>query len=189
MEGQQTENVHKKPEESANSKFECNICFDDVKDPVVTRCGHLFCWSCLLSWMNRRNYQCPICQAGISRDNVIPLYGHGQNQSDPRDKPEEPRPKAQRSTNNQRQNSFFRGYENRISVSFGSFPFSFIFPIAFGTSNTGSFFDLFRNDESSSNMTSEIFVKICSEQRRAYAYTGFLSLIGLLMIAYLILCI
>ncbi|CAI9761380.1 unnamed protein product [Fraxinus pennsylvanica] len=27
--------------------FECNICFDLVQDPIVTRCGHLFCWTCL----------------------------------------------------------------------------------------------------------------------------------------------
>ena len=29
------------------AQFECNICFDAAKDPVVTQCGHLYCWSCL----------------------------------------------------------------------------------------------------------------------------------------------
>lgn len=26
------------------SRFECNICLDDVREPIVTQCGHLFCW-------------------------------------------------------------------------------------------------------------------------------------------------
>lgn len=32
---------------SPANAFECNICFDIPRDPVVTRCGHLYCWSCL----------------------------------------------------------------------------------------------------------------------------------------------
>ena len=26
------------------SCFECNICLDTACNPVVTQCGHLFCW-------------------------------------------------------------------------------------------------------------------------------------------------
>src|SRR5579862_5295617 len=29
------------------AQFECNICFDAARDPVVTQCGHLYCWPCL----------------------------------------------------------------------------------------------------------------------------------------------
>ena len=29
------------------SNFECNICLKMAREPVVTSCGHLFCWSCL----------------------------------------------------------------------------------------------------------------------------------------------
>ncbi len=32
------------PESSA---FECNICYDLAQSPVVTMCGHLYCWPCL----------------------------------------------------------------------------------------------------------------------------------------------
>ena len=29
------------------SAFECNICYDVAESPVVTLCGHLYCWPCL----------------------------------------------------------------------------------------------------------------------------------------------
>ena len=31
--------------------FDCNICLETVKEPVVTRCGHLYCWPCLYKWL------------------------------------------------------------------------------------------------------------------------------------------
>ncbi len=31
--------------------FECNICLDTASLPVVTLCGHLYCWPCLSSWL------------------------------------------------------------------------------------------------------------------------------------------
>ncbi|GFH30751.1 RING-type domain-containing protein [Haematococcus lacustris] len=27
--------------------FECNICLELASEPVVTLCGHLYCWPCL----------------------------------------------------------------------------------------------------------------------------------------------
>lgn len=38
------------PERSA---FECNICYDVAESPVVTLCGHLYCWPCLYRWAPR----------------------------------------------------------------------------------------------------------------------------------------
>ena len=29
------------------SAFECNICLSLSREPVVTLCGHLYCWPCL----------------------------------------------------------------------------------------------------------------------------------------------
>lgn len=31
----------------ANSYFECNICLELAQEPIVTQCGHLYCWSCI----------------------------------------------------------------------------------------------------------------------------------------------
>lgn len=73
-------------------------------EPVVTRCGHLFCWSCLHQWLsapssasfgsgslgvsavaaNRSTGSaCPICKASVTMQNVIPVYTRG-NHTDPR---------------------------------------------------------------------------------------------------------
>ena len=81
-----------------NSTFECNICLDQAKDAVISKCGHLFCWPCLHQWLETKqnNPTCPVCKSAISRENVIPLYGRNStDRKDPRDKVP-PRPQGQR---------------------------------------------------------------------------------------------
>merc|ERR1711962_182785 len=81
-----------------NGTYECNICLDTANDPVVSMCGHLFCWPCLHQWLETRPMRqiCPVCKAGISKDKVIPLYGRGNSDGkDPREKIP-PRPQGQR---------------------------------------------------------------------------------------------
>lgn len=29
------------------SNYECAICMEIAKEPVVTKCGHLYCWPCI----------------------------------------------------------------------------------------------------------------------------------------------
>lgn len=114
---------------SQESLFECNICLDTARDAVVSRCGHLFCWPCLHQWLETRpNRQvCPVCKAGISKDNVIPLYGRGStNQQDPREKIP-PRPPGERpEPENQGPFQGF-GFDGGFQMSFGigAFPFGF----------------------------------------------------------------
>ncbi|KAI3795334.1 hypothetical protein L1987_37986 [Smallanthus sonchifolius] len=75
-------------EESENSvtgTFECNICLDTVQDPVVTLCGHLYCWPCIYKWIQyqetladtlvNENAKCPVCKTEVSEKNIVPLYG------------------------------------------------------------------------------------------------------------------
>ncbi|KAK7252883.1 hypothetical protein RIF29_37138 [Crotalaria pallida] len=68
--------------------FECNICFDLAQDPVITLCGHLFCWPCLYQWLHHHSHsqECPVCKALVQEDKLVPLYGRGKNQTDPRTK-------------------------------------------------------------------------------------------------------
>jgi len=75
-------------ENSTPGCFDCNICLETVQDPVVTLCGHLFCWPCLYKWLHfqssftenqdLKRQQCPICKAEISQASLVPLYGKGQ---------------------------------------------------------------------------------------------------------------
>lgn len=72
------------------SGFDCNICLELAQDPVVTLCGHLFCWPCLYRWLHGHStcHECPVCKALVEEDKVVPLYGRGNaNTSDPRRKP------------------------------------------------------------------------------------------------------
>lgn len=61
----------------------------------------LFCylsWPCIHEWLETRpdNATCPVCKSAISKEKLVPLYGRGGNQSDPREKPLPPRPSGQR---------------------------------------------------------------------------------------------
>jgi E3 ubiquitin-protein ligase RNF5 len=61
-----------------DSAFICNVCLEvSTRDPVVTQCGHLYCWSCLYRWLNTNHTTCPVCKAGVTRENVIPLFIRG----------------------------------------------------------------------------------------------------------------
>ncbi|KAL6995639.1 RING-type E3 ubiquitin transferase [Sarracenia purpurea var. burkii] len=66
--------------------FECNICFELAQDPIVTLCGHLFCWPCLYKWLHIHSHsqECPVCKGLIEEEKLVPLYGRGKNSTDPR---------------------------------------------------------------------------------------------------------
>ncbi|KAH7426644.1 hypothetical protein KP509_10G009900 [Ceratopteris richardii] len=65
-------------------RFLCNICEDVCFDPVLTACGHLFCWPCLYhSCISLQTAEgggkasCPVCQQSVC-SKIIPLYGCGR---------------------------------------------------------------------------------------------------------------
>jgi E3 ubiquitin-protein ligase RNF5 len=56
-------------------------------DPVVTYCGHLFCWNCLALWLESglpASNACPVCKSGIDKSKIIPIYVKGREEKDPR---------------------------------------------------------------------------------------------------------
>lgn len=65
----------------AGSFFDCNVCLDLAKDPVVTCCGHLFCWPCLYRWLHVHSdaKECPVCKGEVTIKSVTPIYGRGKN--------------------------------------------------------------------------------------------------------------
>ncbi|XP_019162269.1 PREDICTED: E3 ubiquitin-protein ligase RMA1-like [Ipomoea nil] len=79
--------------EKASACFDCNICFDFACDPVVTLCGHLYCWPCIYEWFNvqgrsDKHLHCPVCKTEMSHTSVVPLYGSGKKlpESEPESK-------------------------------------------------------------------------------------------------------
>lgn len=123
--------------------FECNICFDLAQEPVVTLCGHLFCWPCLYKWLHIHSHaqECPVCKALVEENKLVPLYGRGKNSTDPRSKsipgveiPNRPtgqRPETAppRETNSFAQHGFgfmggFGGFAPTASARFGNFTLS-----------------------------------------------------------------
>jgi hypothetical protein len=89
---------------AVDSRFSCNICLDPVVEPVVTQCGHLYCWPCLYRWLEPGMYPderaslgltarmagnnihefasmvdttrrvCPVCKSACSLQSLVPIY-------------------------------------------------------------------------------------------------------------------
>ncbi|KAK6149910.1 hypothetical protein DH2020_017435 [Rehmannia glutinosa] len=103
---QEWESIPTKAAESEKNSacFDCSICLDFARDPVVTLCGHLYCWPCIYKWFDSQSNslasdelpQCPVCKAEISEKTMVPLYGRGQSlsESEPEGKVIPPRPPA-----------------------------------------------------------------------------------------------
>lgn len=98
----------KNNQHAETSMFECNICLEQATEPVVTQCGHLYCWKCIYEWMQqpRETLVCPVCKSGINKETIIPIFTKENNQ-DPRKKQGENipnRPGARRSEPHPNQN-------------------------------------------------------------------------------------
>ena len=63
--------------------FDCNICLDRARKPIVTLCGHLYCSSCIDKWLRvgnetRERPTCPVCKQDTR---LVPIYGRGGSSS------------------------------------------------------------------------------------------------------------
>ncbi|KAI4363829.1 hypothetical protein MLD38_019997 [Melastoma candidum] len=77
---------------SQSGCLDCNICLDSAQDPVVTLCGHLYCWPCIYKWLRvqdassedpEQRHQCPVCKSEVSDSTLVPLYYRGQTTKPP----------------------------------------------------------------------------------------------------------
>ncbi|CAJ1345204.1 unnamed protein product, partial [Effrenium voratum] len=141
----------------AMASFECNICLEQAFEPVVTRCGHLFCWGCLHQWLNAlageasrlplgvggskaTNAACPICKASVTIQNVIPVYTRG-SQADPRNSyPNLPsRPPGERPEPEPASVLALQAFQNGgVPESFGYTAGQGFFPVIFGLNWQGA---------------------------------------------------
>lgn len=92
----------KKTRSAVGNFFDCNICLDMARDPVLTRCGHLFCWPCFYHLYVCSNVkECHVCMEEVTETSIIPIYGNGNGRDNQKFKSESglkvpPRPQAQR---------------------------------------------------------------------------------------------
>ncbi|XP_019159532.1 PREDICTED: uncharacterized protein LOC109156137 isoform X2 [Ipomoea nil] len=65
--------------DDAQGFFDCNICLEMAREPVLTCCGHLYCWMCFfqLPYVYSTMKECPVCKGEVTDATVIPIYGNG----------------------------------------------------------------------------------------------------------------
>lgn len=58
--------------ETIKSNFSCAICLSITEEPCMTPCGHLFCYDCLMQWINlNHNSICPKCRNEFTQDSIV----------------------------------------------------------------------------------------------------------------------
>ncbi|XP_054735511.1 peroxisome biogenesis factor 10 [Anastrepha obliqua] len=63
------------PERKKSEAPQCILCLEPRINTSLTPCGHLFCWNCLLDWLDERD-ECPLCREKLKKSNVIQLQNY-----------------------------------------------------------------------------------------------------------------
>ncbi|BFU19182.1 zinc finger domain containing protein [Entamoeba histolytica HM-1:IMSS-B] len=53
------------------SELQCLICYNEPKQPIITQCGHTFCWKCI---KDKVPGYCPFCGNPITLDSLVSIF-------------------------------------------------------------------------------------------------------------------
>ncbi|XP_059490562.1 peroxisome biogenesis factor 10 [Neocloeon triangulifer] len=53
----------------------CSLCLEEMREVSCTPCGHLFCWECILEWLNSKT-ECPLCREPFQPSRVVRLQNY-----------------------------------------------------------------------------------------------------------------
>ncbi|XP_022216845.2 peroxisome biogenesis factor 10 [Drosophila obscura] len=54
---------------------QCILCLEPRTSCSLTPCGHIFCWGCILEWLEERD-ECPLCRESLKKSQVIQLQNY-----------------------------------------------------------------------------------------------------------------
>ena len=66
-------NADSSPTPTLTASKRCPICFDNLQNPSVTLCGHVYCTECI-TMATRSTKQCPICRKKLTVKGFHPLF-------------------------------------------------------------------------------------------------------------------
>lgn len=50
----------------------CILCLEQRRDTSATVCGHLFCWPCIMEWLDQKE-ECPVCRMPAKKSTIVYL--------------------------------------------------------------------------------------------------------------------
>ncbi|XP_071439134.1 peroxisome biogenesis factor 10-like [Hetaerina americana] len=65
-------------ESKVTSRSVCQLCLKNRKNTSITPCGHLFCWTCVMKWLQLRK-DCPICKTAVCASRITFLSNYEKN--------------------------------------------------------------------------------------------------------------
>ncbi|KAG8570951.1 hypothetical protein GDO81_011482 [Engystomops pustulosus] len=57
--------------DETNPNYDCAVCLEVLNRPTRTRCGHVFCQSCIKASLRNNAYACPYCRTHLSSEGTL----------------------------------------------------------------------------------------------------------------------